>query len=72
LAGFKFTGIVLNSLAALIQSKIGIIAPGSIFAKMQSLGASGTYYVMGVYGVIGVTIIGISFGGYKLYVWLYQ
>ena len=39
--GFSSSGVVAGSLAAAIQSSIGNVAAGSIFATLQSIGATG-------------------------------
>ena len=39
--GFSAAGVVAGSIAAAIQSFIGCVAPGSIFAILQSAGAAG-------------------------------
>jgi Interferon-induced 6-16 family len=41
LAGFTASGIASGSIAASVQSAIGEVAAGSLFAYLQSLGASG-------------------------------
>ena len=41
LAGFGTAGIVGGSIAAGVQSVIGIVVGGSVFAIVQSLGATG-------------------------------
>lgn len=43
--GFTASGIKFGSMAALIQSKIygGIIAKGSLFSYLQSIGATGIF-----------------------------
>jgi hypothetical protein len=52
LAGFGAAGIAGGSIAALIQSGIGNVAAGSLFATMQSLGATGTFTAMTTGGLV--------------------
>ena len=42
LMGFGTAGIISGSAAAAIQSSIGNVVAGSVFAFFQSLGATGT------------------------------
>lgn len=51
LIGFGAAGIVGGSIAAAIQSSIGNVAAGSLFATMQSLGATGTFTAMTTGGI---------------------
>jgi hypothetical protein len=53
LAGFGTAGIGAGSVAALWQSAIGNVAAGSLFASLQSLGATGTF-VTGASSGLGV------------------
>ncbi|XP_020487096.2 interferon alpha-inducible protein 27-like protein 2A [Labrus bergylta] len=60
LASFGFTsgGIAAGSIAAKIMSWLGIVYPGSVFAFLQSLGATGLTWLTGGYvasfgGVMG-------------------
>ena len=55
-AGFTYTGIKLGSIASGIQSFIGCVKAGSAFAYLQSMGASGIFEVLGVYGAIATCI----------------
>lgn len=57
--GFAPAGIAAGSLAASIQSTIGTVAAGSMFATLQSLGASGALAIAGTVGA-GVAAIGAS------------
>ncbi|EGG10105.1 uncharacterized protein MELLADRAFT_31768, partial [Melampsora larici-populina 98AG31] len=41
LLGWGSTGVVAKSYAAQIQSGMGCVAKGSLFAKLQSVGATG-------------------------------
>ena len=50
--GFGPGGVVAGSLAAAWQSIIGNVAPGSLFALLQSIGASGSSTAAG--GAMGV------------------
>mmetsp|Transcript_1584 Transcript_1584/g.3311 ORF Transcript_1584/g.3311 Transcript_1584/m.3311 type:complete len:143 (+) Transcript_1584:133-561(+) len=43
LGGFSVAGITSSSVASLWQSMIGNVTTGSMFAVLQSLGASGTF-----------------------------
>jgi hypothetical protein len=54
-AGFGAAGIAVGSIAAGIQSSIGNVAAGSLFATMQSLGATGTTFSAMTTGGIAVT-----------------
>ena len=47
LVGFRAAGVAAGSIASLIQSMIGNIASGGIFAFCQPIGASGLTTVMG-------------------------
>ena len=52
--GFGSTGIVAGSVAAGVQSMIGNVAAGSVFAGLTSLGMTGTFTTMtGVGTAIG-------------------
>ena len=51
-AGLVSGRVVAGSLAALWQSSIGNVAPGSLFALLQSIGASGSSTAAG--GAMGV------------------
>ena len=50
-AGFGATGIIGGSIAASIQSGMGSVASSSLFASMQSLGATGMFSAMTSGGV---------------------
>ena len=54
--GFTSTGIAGSSAAAAIQSGIGNVAAGSLFATVQSLGATGVIASVGVLGFFGLDI----------------
>jgi hypothetical protein len=61
LAGLGFTsgGVVAGSTAAVIQSGIGLVSSGSLFAGAQSLAATGALVslpVVGVGAIIGASI----------------
>ena len=62
LIGFSIGGIVGGSAAAAIQSGIGNVAAGSVFAGLQSLGATGTLHAIGACAgaAIGGTVGGCS------------
>jgi ribosomal protein L12E/L44/L45/RPP1/RPP2 len=49
-AGFGSAGIVGGSVAAAVQSSIGNVAAGSLFAALQSAGATGTIAAVGSAG----------------------
>lgn len=51
IVGFTTTGISAGSIAALWQSVIGNVAGGSLFATLQSAGATGLGSIVG--GVCG-------------------
>ena len=53
--GFGAGGVVSGSIAAGVHSMIGNVAPGSLFASLQSAGAAGL-------GLAGRTVAGL-FGG---------
>ena len=63
--GFAPGGVVAGSLAAAWQSSIGNVAPGSLFALLQSIGASGNstaaggslFALLPSIGVIGGSIV---------------
>ena len=63
--GFGPGGVVAGSLAAAWQSSIGNVAPGSLFALLQSIGASGSstaaggslFALLPSIGVIGGPIV---------------
>jgi hypothetical protein len=66
LAGFGAAGIVGGSVAAGIQSSIGNVAAGGLFAMMQSLGATGTFAAMTTGGLVtagGAAVAVASSGG---------
>jgi hypothetical protein len=50
-AGFGSSGIMAGSLAAGIHSVIGNVSAGSLFATCQSIGMSGGWLGMLVFGV---------------------
>ena len=52
LVGFGAAGIAAGSIAAAIQSSIGNVVAGSLFATMQSLGATGTFTAMTTGGLV--------------------
>lgn len=63
--GFSPAGVVAGSPAAAWQSSIGNVAPGSLFALLQSIGASGSstaaggslFALLPSIGVIGGPIV---------------
>ena len=62
--GFTKAGIAANSIAAGIQSGVGAVKAGSMFATMQSLAAKG---VISSIGATGMGIVGISIIGYGIF-----
>lgn len=52
--GFRSGGVTAKSFAASWQSKIGSVAAGSLFATLQSLGATGLGTIM--FGSIGAAL----------------
>ena len=60
--GFTTAGIAKASYIAVFQSGIGNVAGGSLFATLQSYGATGLFVMTGFIG--GITAIG---GGTYLY-----
>lgn len=54
LIGFRSGGVTAKSFAATWQSKIGSVAAGSLFATLQSLGATGLGTIM--FGSIGAAL----------------
>lgn len=64
--GFTSSGIAAASTAAGMQAGIGNVIAGSLFATVQSLGATGVIATVGTTGVIGLGI-GLGYGGYKLW-----
>ena len=56
--GFGSTGIIAGSVAAGIQSAIGNVAAGSIFASLTSMGMTGTFtgITAGGLGTIGAGV----------------
>lgn len=55
-AGFTQSGIAAGSLAAAAQSAIGNVSTGSLFARLQSLGATG-----GIIGMLFTGALGMLF-----------
>lgn len=51
LVGFTSVGVGAGTVAALVQSSIGNVAAGSVFAAAQSAGATGSASFLG--GIIG-------------------
>ena len=51
--GFTSTGIAGGSIAAGIQSAIGNVSAGSLFASLQSFGAVGGFLGMMLAGLVG-------------------
>lgn len=64
-AGFSSGGVVAGSLAAGTQAGIGNVAAGSLFAVLQSVGATGVIVAALPYVAIGGAIIGGAVGGYS-------
>ena len=64
LIGFGTTGIAAGSIAACVQSMIGNVAAGSLFATLTSLGMTGTFTTSAAVGAI------FGVGGFSAY--LYQ
>ena len=60
IAGFGTAGIVAGSTAAAVQSSMGTVAAGSLFATLQSWGMLG-YFTAGAGTGIGATILGLIF-----------
>lgn len=60
--GFSAAGVVGGSIAAGVQSSIGSVAAGSLFATLQSVGAAGfaASTVAGTTVAVGGTVAGIS------------
>lgn len=60
-SGFTSSGIAGGSLAAILQSSHGAVQAGSLFATLQSLGATGTIVAAGISGSVflGLGIAGI-------------
>ncbi|XP_024943525.1 interferon alpha-inducible protein 27, mitochondrial-like [Cephus cinctus] len=56
IAGFGATGIASESLAASWQYSIGLVAAGSLFATLQSLGATGLATLL--FGAVGTVASG--------------
>lgn len=56
LLGFTSAGIGAASVAAVVQSSIGNVAAGSVFATLQSAGATG---ILGAVGGVCGTIYGL-------------
>jgi len=58
LIGFSSTGVVYGSAAAAIQSSIGNVAAGSLFATAQRVAMGGAFPAMGSVIASGVTSVG--------------
>jgi len=61
-SSFILVGVLLGSCAAICQARIGIVAAGSWFAILQSIGAKGlkgifTIYRNNVNGLVGTWIL---------------
>jgi hypothetical protein len=54
--GWTTAGVAANSIAALIQSSIGPISSGSLFALLQSVGATGLFFKVKAISVLGTAI----------------
>lgn len=61
LFGFTSSGIAAGSMAAAVQSTIGDVASGSLFAGFQSFGAIGGYQVLLLGGTIGAVVGSLLF-----------
>ena len=57
-SSFILVGVLLGSCAAVCQARIGLVAAGSWFARLQSIGALGLTGIFTVYGNV-VVLIGI-------------
>ncbi|CAB9515504.1 expressed unknown protein [Seminavis robusta] len=62
LAGFGMAGIAASSMAAAWQSSIGNVAAGSIFAALQSAGATGAIASVFGFGATAATGVVAFFG----------
>jgi hypothetical protein len=68
MAGFTGTGVALGSLAAGIQSTIGNVVSGSLFAGLTSVGATGA--ILSAVPYVAIACFGIAiicYVGYKLW-----
>jgi hypothetical protein len=54
--GFTTGGVAAGSIAAGVQAGLGVVAQGSMFAGLQSMGALGV-------GILGSTVAPIAIGG---------
>lgn len=64
--GFTKMGIAAKSAAAAWHSSIGNVAAGSLFAQLQSLGATGGLAVLGPVGMGAAVIAGGAIAAYKV------
>jgi hypothetical protein len=67
IVGFGTGGVVAGSLATVWQSSIGNVAVGSLFAALQSAGATGVFSTGAVYGGMATAtgIASINFGTWR-------
>ena len=63
--GFGPTGIVAGSIAASVQSFLGLVEAGSFFSFLQSAGAAGSG-ILGVYAIPVIIGVGLAVGAYVL------
>lgn len=56
-------GVAGGSIAAVVQSLIGNVAKGSLFALLTSLGATGAFTM----GPLGIVVLGVGAGKYRKY-----
>lgn len=61
-AGFTSAGIAAGSMAAGIQSGIGSVAAGSLFASLQSTGALGGFAILGPVGFASAVLVAAGVG----------
>jgi hypothetical protein len=64
--GFSQAGVVAGTVAAGVQSGIGAVAAGSLFASLQSLGALGLG-ILGTAAMPVAVVTGLVAGGAKLF-----
>ena len=57
-AGFTTSGVAAGSVAAGIQSAIGVVEAGSAFATIQSIGATGALFASAPLVLVGGAIAG--------------
>lgn len=64
--GFTSSGIAAGSAAAGVQAVVGNVAAGSLFATVQSLGATGVIATLGIAGGVGLGIGGLAYLVYRV------